>query len=272
MESHDKRRSPIVARQAAKEIKEEDRLPSEDMTIILSKNGWIRAAKGSEYDLDKLSYKSGDSLQDFIVGKSNQYVSLFDSTGRVYSLPIHNLPSARGHGEPVTAKLTPPAGAQFEKLFIPGQQKFLLTQDSGYGFVVSAADLQVKTKSGKQIVNVMKEAKMLKPVDIQGSKDEYIALISSDSRMLCFPLSEVPQLAKGKGNKLMNIPSAMQKTRELYVERTLVFSKKSGLVIKSSRKTLTLKGKDLDYYVGTRGIKGNKLPKDYQKVADAYRA
>ncbi len=269
----DKRRSQIVAREAAREIKVEDRLPVDPVTVILSKNGWIRVAKGHDIDLDKLTYKSGDGLKDYIAGKTNQNVMLFDSTGRVYSLPIHGLPSARGHGEPVTAKLNPPVGAHFEKLFIGGEKaSLLLSQDAGYGFVTSSDHMLVKNKAGKQIIKLIPHSKALHPIKINDISKDCIAIISNDARMLCFPISELPELAKGKGNKMMNIPSASQKSRELYVLKMVLFSKKGSLVIKAGKKTLTLKGKELTSYFGTRGRRGNKLPKGFHKVTDAYKA
>ncbi len=269
----DKRLSPIVTRDAAKEIKIEEHLPVEIMSVILSKNGWIRAAKGSDIDLTKLSYKAGDELKDFTTSKSNQNIILFDSTGRVYSLLTHTFPSARGHGEPVTTKLNPPPGAQFEKIFSAEDenQQIILAQNSGYGFIAKLASLVSKNKAGKQIINLMNNAKILMPIVVKDVKKDYIAIISKNARLLCFPLSELPELAKGRGNKMMNIPSKEFSTGENFVAHLEIFNPKLGLTVYSGKKKLTLKGASLKYHFGSRGTKGNMLPKAYRKVSSINR-
>lgn len=264
----DDRCSPLVARQAAKEIKIEEHIPVETMTVILSNNGWIRAAKGAEVDLDKLTYKAGDSYKDSIIEKSNKNVVLLDSVGRAYTLPIHSLPSARGHGEPVTAKLNSPSGAQFEKLLsVDEKQKIILAQSAGYGFITTCENFITKNKAGKQIVNLAKNSQMLSPVECSNIKNKYLALVASDGRMLCFALSELPELPKGKGNKLINIPTKELADGKLAMTHMQIFDLKNGLAVTAGKKTLKLTGKDLEYYIGNRGIKGNMLPKAYRNVS-----
>lgn len=263
----DNRNSPIVTRKNATELNLDDHLPAEDMMVILSRNGWIRAAKGIDVDLDKLTYKSGDDFKEAIISKSNQNIVLLDSCGRSYILNVSSLPSARGYGEPVTAKLDPPQGASFEKMLLADSDtKILLAQDAGYGFITSVENFITKNKKGKQIITLVANAKVLIATIKSDNKNQYIAATSNDGRLLCFPLSELPELAKGKGNKIVNIPSKDFIANDLAMNNIIVFNENKGLLIIAGKKKLLLKGKDLSYYHGARGRKGNKLPTGYRKI------
>ncbi len=263
----DERRSPIVVRQESQAFDEKDLLAVDPITTVLSEKGWIRAAKGHDIDPMALNYKSGDSFKFSARGKSNQNAILLDSTGRAYAIPAHTLPSARGQGEPATGRINPPSGASFEGLLMgDGHNKVLLASDAGYGFVAKLEDLYTKNKAGKAVLNLPKGGKVLNPVLIEKDEEAWLAAVSNEGRLLTFPLSELPELARGKGNKIINIPSARVQSREEYVVAVNVLFAGQALKVFSGKRHLSLKFKELEHYMGERGRRGNKLPRGFQKV------
>lgn len=263
----DERRSPLVARKEAQAMSETEILPTEPVTVVLSTMGWIRAAKGHEVDPTSLSYKAGDAFLAAARGRSNQPAIFLDTTGRAYSLPTHTLPSARGQGEPLTGRLNPPANAQFIGLLIgEPTQKYILASDAGYGFIVTLEHLFGKNRAGKTALTVPNGAKAMTPKIITDSEQELIATVSNTGHLLIFPLKELPELTKGKGNKMMSIPSSKIMTREEFVVDSAVLQKHHILVIQAGNKKLKLKPSDWQHYVGERGRRGNKLPRAFQKV------
>jgi len=215
VEAHgDTRRSPIEQRDEAKAFSELELTSADPLTIVLSEKGWIRAAKGHDIDPASLSYKSGDGFRFAARGKSNLPTVVLDSTGRAYTLPTHQLPSARGQGEPLTGRINPPSGATFEGLITGAEaDRFLLASDAGYGFVVQFAQLQTKNKAGKAVLTLPKNARVLSPAVISQEADSLVVVATNEGRMLVFPLAELPELARGKGNKLIGIPSARAAAR-----------------------------------------------------------
>ena len=263
----DDRRSPIVARAEATVIKETDMLPTELLTIILSTKGWVRAAKGHEIESEKLNYKSGDSFKSDALARSNQQVVFLDSTGRSYSMLAHTLPSARGQGEPLTGRTKPVPGSSFEAVLAgEPEQLYVLASDAGYGFIATLSDLFVKNRSGKSALKLPKGAKVLQPQAVSELENEFIAAATSEGRLLIFPLAELPVLPRGKGNKMISIPSARVASREEYVIDIAVLREKQSLVIFSGKRQVTIKAKDLAHYHGERGRRGSKLPRGYQRV------
>lgn len=262
----DDRRSPLVERGEAKAIKAEAMLPAEAVTIILSKNGWVRAAKGHDIDVSNLNYKSGDSLLMAANGKSNQPVIFFDSTGRSYSLLAHHLPSARGQGEPLTGKLKLPPGATFTAVIAPTSNYYLMASDAGYGFVIPTDELISKNRAGKAILRLPEGSKILLPKPINHIEDQYLATVTNEGRLLLFPVASLPELSKGKGNKMVNILSARVAAREEFVVDTAILNENSNLTLFSGRRKLILKAKDLAHYQGERGRRGHKLPRGFQRV------
>lgn len=263
----DDRRSPIIARADAQAFSETELLSVDPVTVVISDKGWIRAAKGHDIDAAGLSYKAGDSVKFAIHGKSNQLVILLDSTGRSYSLPAHNLPSARGQGEPLTGKISPPSGATFEgALMGTNDQRVLLASDAGYGFVARLEDLLSKNKAGKALLTLPENAKVLPPQFVTDPEHALLAAVSNDGRLLVFPVTELPELARGKGNKIMNIPSARAQTHEEFVVSVSVINPNQLLTLYSGKRHITLKMSDLEHYKGERGRRGNKLPRGFQKV------
>ena len=264
----DERRSPIVAREEAKAFSELELTTADPLTIVLSEKGWIRAGKGHDIDPETLSYKSGDAFKLAAKGRSNQPTVVFDSTGRSYSLPSHQLPSARGQGEPLTGRINPPSGATFEALLTGvDADRYLLASDAGYGFIARFADLQTKNKAGKAVLSLPKGAGVLQPGSV-GSADEaaMVAAVTNEGRLLVFPLTDLPELSRGKGNKIIGIPTPRAAAREELMVGAVVLVPGTVLQITAGKRHLKLKFSDLENYRGERGRRGNKLPNGFQKV------
>ena len=264
----DDRRSPIVEREAAQAISETDLISADPVTIILSENGWVRSAKGHEVDAASLSYKSGDDYLDAARGKSNQLVVFIDSTGRTYAVPSHNLPSARGQGEPLTGRLTPPSGATFRGVMAGDpEQLFLLATDFGYGFVVKLEDLITRNKKGKVVMKVPDGAKVLPPVAVADMETHWVAIVSNEGKLLIHHIADLPQLPKGKGVKIMNIPTAKTKSRQEYITAVTVIEENDSLKIFSGKRHKVLKPEDMEAYEGERAQRGHKLPQGFRGVS-----
>ena len=263
----DARRSAIVTRAEAKAFSERDLLTSDPITVVLSQNGWIRAAKGHEVKVQELSYRTGDAYLASATGKTNQTAIFLDSTGRSYALAAHTLPSARGQGEPLTGKINPPAGSQFTGVIIDEiDQKYLIASDAGYGFIGRVEDMISKNKAGKGYLSVPNGAASLPACPVDNPETQLIAAFTSQGRLLIFPATELPELARGKGNKIINIPSAAVKSREEVMAHVLVFSEKDSITVFSGKRHIHLTLKELTHYRGERARRGLKLPRGFQKV------
>ncbi|MCO5761309.1 MAG: DNA topoisomerase IV subunit A [Chromatiaceae bacterium] len=268
----DERRSPLVAVAAsAAALDETEVSPSEPITVILSEKGWVRAAKGHEIDPTTLAYKAGDGFLAAARLRSNQQVIFLDSTGRSYSLPANTLPSARGQGEPLTGKLSPPAGASFVAVLGgEGGQRVVLASDAGYGFVTSLDELQARAKAGKAVLTLPEGARVLPPRLVLNSGSDRLAVIGSGGHLLVFPIGDLPEMPRGKGNKLMAIPKARPGEEQERVAHLAVVHQGAGLVITAGKRHLTLppgaKPGDLDAYQAERGRRGKLLPRGYQRV------
>ncbi len=263
----DERRSPIVERDAAQALNETALIPSEAITVVLSSKGWVRSAKGHEIDAEKLNYKSGDAYQASAQGKSNQMAVFLDSAGRAYTLPAHKLPSARGQGDPLSGYFTPTPGSHFVGVIIGNPDElYLLSSNFGYGFVVRLGDMQANAKKGKAVLNVGKQALALPPVKVSSVKTDQIAAVSSAGHMLLTPVEQLPQMAKGKGNKIINIPAKLLKAGDEIVVAITVVPEAGKLVVHSGKKYKTMKASELESYLGERGRRGLKLSQGYRVV------
>ena len=263
----DERRSPIVEREEAQAFSEKDLLTADPVTVVISKQGWIRAAKGHDIDAAGLSYKSGDGFKLACKGRANQPTILFDTTGRSYTLETHNLPSARGQGEPVTGRISLPKGATIDAAASgKDSDRILMASDAGYGFVTRISDLTSKTKNGKAALTLPKNSQILTPVSIHNPETELLAAITNEGRLLVFPVTELPELARGKGNKIINIPSARSAAREELLVALVTLAVEDTLLVRAGKQYLKLKPSDLEHYKGERGRRGNKLPRGYQRV------
>ncbi|MGO4223217.1 DNA topoisomerase IV subunit A [Lysobacter sp. TAF61] len=261
----DERRSPLVARGAAQALSETELVASEPMTVVLSGKGWVRAAKGHDIDAAGLSYRDGDELLAATRSRSTQQVAFLDSTGRAYSTVVHSLPSARGNGEPLTGRFSPAPGASFQALASgENDQRFVLASTHGYGFVTRFENLTGRNKAGKAMLSLTPGANVIQPALVADGEQGRIAVVTNVGHLLTFPVGELPELDKGKGNKLIDIPKAKLGTER--VVAVAVVAPGATLVVRSGARTMSLSFKDLDAYVGARATRGGLLPRGWQKV------
>ena len=262
----DDRRSPIVSRVAAQALETTALISNEPITIVLSQKGWIRAAKGHDIDVDSLNYRSGDGLLDAVKSRSIQPVYLLDSTGRAYSTSAHDLPSARTQGEPLTGRLNPPQGSMFTHLLVGNPDDwYVLASHYGYGFRVQLKELSSKNKAGKLLITLPEGAKVLKPAAINDESD-LLAVVTLQGRLLIFPVADLPALARGKGNKLIQIPPVELASEKDYVVAVLSIPENSALKVVSGKRILTLKTTDIEHYKSARAKRGLALPRGFQRV------
>jgi topoisomerase IV subunit A len=263
----DARRSPLVEREAAQQIDQTALLPTEPVTVILSEKGWVRAAKGHDMDPKALDYKGGDHYLQAARGKSNQFAVFIDSTGRTYSLPAHKLPSARGHGEPLSSSLNPPPGASWAGAMMgaPGDL-YLLATDAGYGFVAKLEDLISNKKAGKAVLKPVKGARVLRPQPVADLAKDSLAAVTTTGQMLVFKVKDLPQMPKGKGNRILNVPTAKFAKSEEALAGVAIFGADKSLVVHTAKGELTVTPEEVDLYEGERAQRGARLPKGYQEV------
>ena len=263
----DARRSPLAAVEEAAAYSEEELVSNDPVTVVLSEKGWVRAAKGHELDPAELNYKSGDRYHHAVRGRTNDLLIFLDSTGRAYNIPAASLPSARGQGEPLTGRLKPPEGARFVGASMGDPSvRALLSSSAGYGFVAKLGDLSTKNKAGKACLSVPSGAVAQPPVPVGPEQDQRVAAVSSQGRLLVFPLAELPELARGKGVKLINIPPADFKTGQDHLVGVAVLAARDALKVYAGQRYLRLKFKDLANYGGERARRGLKLPRGFQRV------
>ncbi|MEN5002498.1 DNA topoisomerase IV subunit A [Stenotrophomonas indicatrix] len=261
----DERRSPLVQRQAAQAIDETELVPSEPMTVVMSEKGWIRAAKGHDIDASTLSYRDGDALQGAVRARSTQQVAFLDSEGRAYSTPVHTLPSARGNGEPLTGRFSPAAGTSFVTLAsAEPDTRFVLASTHGYGFVTRFENLIGRNKAGKAMLNLSAGSSVLTPSVVANVATDRIVAVTSSGNLLAIAANDLPELDKGKGNKIIEIPKAKLATER--VVAIVAISPGQTLQVRSGQRTMGLKFNELDAYLGARATRGHLLPRGWQKV------
>ncbi|MFT4246465.1 MAG: DNA topoisomerase IV subunit A [Pseudomonas sp.] len=261
----DARMSPLVQRGAAQAIDETELVPSEPMTVVLSQKGWIRAAKGHDVDAAGLSYREGDALLGAVRSRSTQQVAFLDSEGRAYSTAVHTLPSARGNGEPLTGRFSPASGASFRALASgDNDTRYVLASSHGYGFVTRFENLTGRNKAGKALLNLSAGAGVLQPALVANPATDRIVAVTSAGNLLAIPATELPELDKGKGNKIIEIPKAKLATERVVAVAALAPG--NTLLVRSGQRTMNLSFKDLDGYLGARASRGHLLPRGWQKV------
>ena len=262
----DERNTPIVYREEATAFDETELISSDPVTVILSERGWVRAAKGHDIEPESLNYREGDTFFASAKGRNNQNAVFLDSKGKAYTLPCHSLPSARSQGEPLSGRLNAESGETFAGVISgPVESQVVLASSSGYGFVANLGDLQTKNKSGKAALRVQEGAQVLIPRAVENEKD-MLAAITNQGRMLVFPLTELPKLARGKGNKIIGIPKASFESGEDFLQEVAVLGEGRELRLLSGKRHFTIKSKDLENFVGNRGRRGNFLPKGFRNV------
>jgi len=263
----DDRRSPIVERIEAKALTEKELIPSEPVTVVLSTQGWVRSAKGHDVDPRALSYKSGDEYLTSCKGRSNQSCIFIDSQGRAYSLDAHSLPSARSQGEPLTGRFNQNENAPFACALIGDESdRYIISSDHGYGFIANLSDINSRNKNGKALINLTENAKLMPPQKLSKQNDDLCLVINNVGSMLIFPITSLPSLSKGKGNKMLNIQNAKATKREEFVTILSIIAKHSSVTLHAGKRKLTLKASDLAHYQGERGRRGSKLPRGLQRV------
>lgn len=262
----DDRRSPLREREEAKALSETELVPSEPVTIVLSQMGWVRSAKGHDIDPAGLSYKAGDSYLAAARGKSNQPVAFIDSTGRSYTLDPTSLPSARGQGEPLTGKVTPPPGAVVEQVLMePDDQRLLMASDAGYGFICTFSDLVSRNRAGKALLTLPENARVMTPMAVH-HEDDMLLAITQAGRMLMFPVGELPQMSKGKGNKIISIPSAEAAAGQDKLAWLMILPPGSAITLHVGKRKMLLRSEELQKFRADRGRRGTLLPRGLQKI------
>ncbi|HET9475158.1 MAG TPA: DNA topoisomerase IV subunit A [Steroidobacteraceae bacterium] len=262
----DDRRTKIVEREAAQAIDESQLVANEPATIILSKGGFVRSAKGHEIDARTLQYKTGDEYQHAARGRSVQQAVFLDSTGRAYSLVAHSLPSARGLGEPLSSRVDPPDGAKWRGVLIgEPDDLWLVASDAGYGFTVRLKETWAQKKAGKTLLNLPEGALVLPPAPVPGD-DALVAVTSEGGKLLVFPVKDVPELPRGKGNKLFDIPAKKFASREDFLTGMTVVARDKSLIVRSGERKMTLSWNDLKDYRGERAQRGSVLPRGWRTV------
>jgi len=264
----DARRSPLIEREAAQALDETQLVTSEPVTIVLSAKGWVRSAKGHDVDAAELGYREGDKFLAAAQGRTTQQAAFIDSTGRSYSTPAHTLPSARGNGEPLTGRFTPPSGARFDAVAIAdAAMKVVIASDRGYGFVTKFEALLANKKAGKQLINVEDDARVLAPALVADSARDRIVVVTNAGHLLMFSVAELPELDKGgKGNKLIEIPKAKLAAGERAAGVAVVAEGKGEVTLYAGARKLILKWSDLVEYGGNRAARGSLLPRGLQRV------
>jgi topoisomerase-4 subunit A len=263
----DDRKTLIVERKEAQAIREVELTPVEPVTVVLSSGGWVRAAKGHEIDPANLNYKAGDGYLSAARGKTIHPAIFVDTRGRSYSLPAHNLPSARGQGEPLTGRLAPSNGARFLAVLMgPPDCKILLASDAGYGFVTDISNLVTKNTKGKVMLSVRGDSEPLPPIYVNNYDTDYLAAITTEGYMLVMPLKVLPELPKGKGNKIIQIPPARLKKREEYLKLIEIIPQGAAIKIHAGRQSVRFTPGNISAFVGERGRRGRKLPRGFRKV------
>ncbi len=259
----DDRRSRLVQREAARPLDNTELIPSEPVTVILSQKGWVRAAKGHEVDPQSLTYKSGDGFRAAATGRSSQQVVFLDSTGRTYTLAAHGLASARGHGEPLTGRLSSPNGASFDAVMMGAEADlWVLATDQGYGFVVRFDELLSRNRAGKLVVTLAAGASLLPPCKVSGTDGELLVAATNDGHMLAFPTTDLPRLARGKGNRVIGL----RKGGEDRLVALACVPPGRDLVLLCGKRQMRLRPGDLEAYRGERGRRGPLLPRGLRRV------
>ena len=257
----EERKSPIIDSTNAKIFSEEETIVTEPITVVLSKAGWVRSAKGHDIDPNTLSYRGDDSLQDFARGRSNQLAVFLDSNGKAYSIQSHSLPSARGMGEPITGRLNADSGVQFISSVIGVEgNKFLIMNTAGYGYISEYQNMISNKKTGRAFMKLPDDAKMLKAIPVKDNHTQ-IAAVSNIGKLLIFNIEELPILGKGKGNKIINIPKDKLAAGEEFMAHAQLLADDSSLKIEVGKRSVTLKPKDWSEYVLSRAKRGKKVGK-----------
>jgi topoisomerase-4 subunit A len=218
-------------------------------------------------DVKRLNYKSGDGFKMMAQGKSNQSVVFIDSFGRSYATVAHSLPSARGQGEPLTGRFKTAVGAEFISCAMGSDDDlYLLSTSHGYGFVCRFEDMLTRNKNGKALISISSGASLNPAAAIVDIDKDNIVSITSEGYIGLLDIKSIPQLSKGKGNKIQGIPPKRLKSGEESVRFVACLSGRQKLVVHSGKKYKAMTLGELEEYRIERGKRGRKLPRGYQNV------
>ena len=263
----DSRRCLLTERQEAVALSESQRIPAEPITVVLSEQGWVRSAKGHEVIGGHLNYKKGDAFKSSVATTNHAQLVFLDSAGRSYTLMAKQLPSARGNGEPLTRWFVPEPGVQFLTVMqVLPDAHYCWVSSAGYGFVVPGSALLAKNRSGKLILKLTQDAVALPPSQVMDIANEQLAVIDHTGHLLVFPLAQLPQMMRGKGNKVMQLSKAALAQGEASCVAVAVLKGRDHLVVHTEKRHMTLKAKDWSAYCADRGRRGSLLPKGYRQV------
>ncbi|MBT8339556.1 MAG: DNA topoisomerase IV subunit A, partial [Desulfatitalea sp.] len=222
-------------------------------------------------DAAELNYKAGDEYLAAAAGKSNQPAVFLDSSGRSYMTAAAEFPTVRSNGIPLTGLFKTPAGVHFVAVLLgEAEQKMLVAGDSGYGFITQLQHMYTRNQKGKAFLTVSSSAVPLPPQVIPPSElPQSIVAITQQGRMLVFPLEELVELPKGKGNKVIHMAPKDIKagTDRLLFIRLITAADK--LVIQAGKRSFTLTAGNVKEFTGARGRRGKKLPRGFQRVTAA---
>ncbi len=261
------RRSVLVERSASSALDESELVPAESITVVLSRRGWARAAKGADFDVRTLNYKLGDEYQSHVTGKSNQPVLFLDTQGRCYALPAHILPSARSQGEPLSGRLKTADGVEFAGMMMgEPDEHFLIASSAGYGFVCKLEDMLTRNRAGKTVLSVPKGAKALAPVKVRDLGQDWIVAVGSQGHMLVIPVRELPILSRGKGNKIINIPGRKVASGDEAMCVVALVQDKESITLHSGKRIKKMSAREVKTYAGERAQRGSRLSRGYRSV------
>jgi topoisomerase-4 subunit A len=263
----DARRTRLVEREAAQAISETELLTSEPTTVVLSRLGWVRAAKGHDIDARALSYKSGDEFQAAARGRNLQQAVFIDSTGRAYSLDAHQLPAARGYGEPLSGSVDPPDGATFAAVLIgEPTDVWLLASDAGYGFKVRLAELYARNKKGKSVLKPPENARVL-PAQPITDPASLAVFVGNDGEVLALPVAAIEEMSAGKGQNLFGIPGKKSADREEYLVAMAVVAPGEQLTVYSGNSApMKLRHEELKAFQDKKGQRRQRFSRAYKQV------
>jgi topoisomerase-4 subunit A len=214
--------APVIDVDAALEAS----MPKEPVTVVLSSMGWIRGMKGHGIDLDSAKFKDGDSLLLSEEVYTTDKLILMASDGRAFTLGCDSLPGGRGHGEPIRISIDLEDSVEIVGMFklIPSRKR-IVASSAGYGFIVQESELESNRKAGKSAVNVP-TGSTLQICDVV--RGDHVAVIGTNKKLLIFPLDELPEMARGKGNKLQNYRGTDK------LGDVIVFDGEDGLIVTDS--------------------------------------
>jgi topoisomerase-4 subunit A len=233
-------------------------IEKEPITVVVSEKGWLRAMKGHLTDHSLFSFKEGDSLKLAFPAQTTDKILVFTTGGKFYTIGADRLPGGRGHGEPIRIIVDMDNDQDIVTAFVHDpKRKLLLASYAGNGFVVPEGDVVANTRKGKQVMNVKAPDEAKRCVPVSG---DHVAVVGKNRKMLVFPLSEVPEMTRGKGVRL-------QKYKDGGMLDIKTFAMEAGLSWQDSAERVFVRSREeLAEWVGARASAGRMVPKGFPKT------